>query len=397
MKKHILILVLIIFLITMIGFKEEQNNNYYNVLMYKNNEQRTGFYDTKGVPVLHGIKWKYGVKGRAHIGLLYKGILFFSCSSIPNAINSETGKKEFEPSFFSFCVFDNLIIGYEYLKENLDRKFSAWNFNIGKKVWENDNIKSTTDFILHKDILYVYSHIEGGEDYRNVIYLVNPMTGEIIEEIELSEDSFINGIAFWKDNLIYTTIDGLYLIDFSVTNKKHSPVKIFETREGSILKKGQTEAEKNLTQTIPVISNNCVYFGDYIGNFFAFNLITRKLKWERKFNTSFYSDNSASIYDGIVYLCNDGGIYYLDEKNGNIIFKKENIDAAGSNAIAITKDGIYFSTSNGMLYALDRKTGKELWSLRLAKNCVVSPIISNGVIYIPAYDTLEKGWIFAIY
>ena len=48
---------------------------------------------------------------------------------------------------------------------------------------------------------------------RYVIYLVNPMTGEILEEIE--PNLHIYGIAFWEDNFIFTSGDGLYKIDFS--------------------------------------------------------------------------------------------------------------------------------------------------------------------------------------
>jgi len=362
--------------------------------MYKNNEQRTGFYDTAGVPVLHGIKWKIEVDGDHAINLLYNGILYFS-RSIPFAVDAETGKEKFKPNFFSGCLYNIIVIGYEYLEKKLNRSFSGWNLDTKEKIWENKYIKNIDSELIHKDILYVVTRDEGsgGDPSRYVIYLVNPMTGEILEKIE--PNLYIYGIAFWEDNFIFTSGDGLYKIDFSQLSKRHNPIKIFETKEGKILRTNQKEAEPNTTKTLPVISNNCVYFGDYVENLFSLNLKTNKINWQKKFEDSFYE--SVSIYEGIIYLINNDKIYYLKESNGDILFSKENEKFTPGNEIAITKDGIYFASSDGILYSLDRKTGKELWNLKLAKRCMASPIISNGVIYIPVFDTLKKGYIFAIY
>ncbi len=390
MKKYILIFIFIFFILVFcIAFLQNTNNENYNVLMYKNNEQRTGFYDTAGVPVLHGIKWKY--KGNAGACLIYKGILFARNESF----DSETGRKIAKYQVSKEIIYNNMLIGHE-MPPSANPYLSACSIENGTIIWANIYIESFRNLLIHKDILYVVSRYEGGEDpVRYVIYLVNPMTGEILEEIE--PNLHIYGIAFWEDNFIFTSGDGLYKIDFSELNKKHIPVKIFQTKEGEILHKNQKEAEPNATETLPVISNNCVYFGDYIGNFFSLNLKTNKINWQRKFENSFYSGTSASIYDGIVYLINNHKLYYLKESNGDILFYKENEKFSIGNDIAVTRDGIYFASDDGILYAFDRKTGKELWNIKLAKRCIASPIISNGVIYIPAFDSLKEGYMFAIY
>lgn len=385
MKKNILFIIILLYFLISFFYSTVADNN--NILIYKNNEQRTGFFDTAGVPILHGVKWK-------HIGtpigtpLLYNGELIIGAL----ALSIETGIMTREFQFSPRIIYKNMGIGNQ-VRPSTYSFMSCWNIDNGKKIWENKNIYNIIDLIVHKDILYVLRYITGKDEDIYLIYLVNPETGEILEEIE--PNTSIRGIAFWKDNLIFTARDGLYMIDFSVLNKKHIPVKIFETRKETILHENQKYAKNNRTETIPCISNDCVYFGDYIGNFFALDLKTKKVKWERKFDNSFYIFDSPSIYDGIIYLYNNGGIYYLNEKDGSIIYKKEKIHA--TNAIAITRDGIYFATDDGILYALDRKTGKEQWSIKLAKRCMSMPIVSNGVIYISAFDTLEKGYMFAIY
>jgi len=381
MKKHILILVLIIFLITMIGFKEEQNNNYYNVLMYKNNEQRTGFYDTKGVPVLHGIKWKYNNRG---LGFIKDGILYAGMGEL---IDCNTGKMIKKNPFSIEIIYLNIAIGRQIVPSQ-ESFLSCYDLDTCHKLWENKNLESVGDCFVHKDILYVYSQIEGGEDYGKIIYLVNPMTGEIIEQIDemgLLPYEFITGMAFWKDTMVLVATGGIITIDFS-KGKKGEMKKIFSCNEIGL-------------STTPVISNDNVYFGDTGGNLFSVKLKTGKINWKIKCHHDAFDgpNTSVSIYDGIVYVSNIDSLLFIDEKSGKIILSIDKREDHVISPVSITKDGIYFSTSNGMLYALDRKTGKELWSLRLAKNCVVSPILSNGVIYIPAYDTLEKGWIFAIY
>ncbi len=391
MKKYILIFIFIFFiLIFSIACLQNTGNEYYNVLMYKNNEQRTGFYDTAGVPVLHGVKWKYEVNGRPGTPFLYNGKLILG----KHVIDIETGEKIKEYEFSQWIVYKNIFIGNQVLP-SVKTYLGAWSVDNSHKLWQNKILDSVTDLLVHKDILYVVTRDEGsgGDPSRYVIYLVNPMTGEILEKIE--PNLYIYGIAFWEDNFIFTSGDGLYKIDFSQLSKRHNPIKIFETKEGKILRTNQKEAEPNTTKTLPVISNNCVYFGDYVENLFSLNLKTNKINWQKKFEDSFYE--SVSIYEGIIYLINNDKIYYLKESNGDILFSKENEKFTPGNEIAITKDGIYFASSDGILYSLDRKTGKELWNLKLAKRCMASPIISNGVIYIPVFDTLKKGYIFAIY
>ncbi len=383
MKKYILIFIFIFFiLIFSIACLQNTTPNYYNVLIYKNNEQRTGFYDTAGVPVLHGVKWKYEVNGgEPAINLLYNGILYFS-RYIPFAVDAETGKEKFKPNFFSGCLYNNIVIGYEYLENKLNRSFSGWNLDTKEKIWENKYIKNIDSELIHKDILYVVTRDEGsgGDPSRYVIYLVNPMTGEILEKIEPNLD--VQGIAFWRDTLVFVSSTGIYTIDFSNQINKRKIVNIYACS----LYQGSS--------TTPVVSNNNVYFADSAGVLFSVNLKSRKVNWKIQF-TEYIRHFSPAICDNVVYLSDNKAFYFIDELTGKILFTKTFAQAALSPIV--TRSEVYFSTSDGFLFALDRKTGKELWNLKLAKRCMASPIISNGVIYIPVFDTLKKGYIFAIY
>jgi len=352
--------------------------------MYKNNEQRTGFYDTAGVPVLHGIKWKYEIdKGNPYISKLYKDILYFS-AYIPYAIDIKNGKLIYETPFFPCCIYNNIVIGYEYSKKNPDRPFGAWNIDTGQKIWENKYINSH-DLLIHKDTLYVVSRYGGGEDPDiYVIYLVNPMNGEILEEIELNVD--IHGIAFWNDTMVLVASEGIFTIDFSKRiSEKIKKIVPDEVPGGN---------------TMPVINNNNLLVGWSGGYLYSINLLKNKLNWKMKLNQEAFcsSSQSPSVYDGIIYISNIDTLLFVDEKTGKVLKTIDQKEHIVVTPVAITKDEIYFASDDGILYALDRKTGKELWKIKLANRCMASPIISNGVIYIAAFDSMDsKGYVFAIY
>lgn len=374
MKKNHIYIFLALFLF--ISCLQNAGLDYYNVLMYKNNEQRTGFYDTTGVPVLHGIKWKY--EGNSAKCFIYNGILLAG----DETFDSTTGKKLTEDQFSKRIIFKNIAIGNQ-IKPSVNSFLSAWSLENQKKIWENQTIYSVRDLLIHKDILYVVSEIPDKEGYLYFIYVVNPMTGEILEKIEPNMD--VHGIAFWKDTMVFVSSTGIYTIDFS-SGTKGKIEKIFSRETAGI-------------STLPVINNDNVYFVDSAGVLFSVNLKTKKVNWRLQCNGKAFgsASNSVSIYDGIIYVSNIDTFLFIDEKTGEILVTVDQKNHWVATPAAITKDGVYFSSGDGMLFALDRKTGKELWNLKLAKQCIASPIVSNGVIYIPAFDTLDKGYIFAIY
>jgi outer membrane protein assembly factor BamB len=210
------------------------------------------------------------------------------------------------------------------------------------------------------------------------------MNGEIIEEIEFNAD--IHGISFWKDTLVFASSPGIFAIDFS-SGKASNITKIFTAEEAGLF-------------TIPVIDKDNVYFGDTAGFIYSVNLVTKKVNWKIKCNNeAFYgSDMSPSIHDGIIYVSNIYSILYIDENTGKILVSIDMKEHLIINSPVVSRNEAYFSSDDGMLYAFDKKTGKELWNIKLAKRCMASPIISNGVIYIAACDSMDsKGYVFAIY
>jgi len=152
-KIYIIIIILIILITQTIFSQSEETSQYYNVTIYKNNEQRTGYYDTKGVPVLHGIKWKYDVEGDYLIkdGYIYIG---------NKRLNIETGKIEKEYNVSPRLFYRDLLIGNQ-VKPSIETYLSVWDIQNGEKIWENENLDSIEDTLIHKDILYAISRIGG--------------------------------------------------------------------------------------------------------------------------------------------------------------------------------------------------------------------------------------------
>jgi outer membrane protein assembly factor BamB len=365
--------------------------------MDKNSEQRTGFYDTAGVPILHGIKWKIEVnKENPYINSLYNGILYLlgnnPYTDIPYTIDTKSGKLISKLSFLPCCIYNNIVIGYEYSEKAPHIHLNAWNLLKKQKVWENNIIReifgspSMPYLSINKDILYYISWISEEEGNRFFINLINPMTGKILEEIEPNSD--VLGFTFWNDIMLFAGAwCGLKYIDFSKNIAKH------EVKE-------KTLPIKPPIWATPVVYKDILYIGNNSGYLYSINLLNEKINWNIKCNLLAFSQlySSITIYDGIIYVSNIDSILYIDENTGKILLSIDMKDHSISRPAAITRDGVYFASDDGILFAFDRKTGKELWKIKLAKRCMASPIISNGAIYISAFDSMDsKGYVFAIY
>jgi len=156
MKKYILILIFIFFILVFsIACLQNNNNEYYNVLIYKNNEQRTGFYDTAGVPVLHGIKWKSKNVGMIQTSpYLYNGRLFPGGDLDIDAKNGEKswGKRKFD---LTLIYEKGMYIG-RYIENISEPILIGWDIKKDLLSWKNQKIEDSILFHIHK-IFYMLS------------------------------------------------------------------------------------------------------------------------------------------------------------------------------------------------------------------------------------------------
>jgi outer membrane protein assembly factor BamB len=124
-----------------------------------------------------------------------------------------------------------------------------------------------------------------------------------------------------------------------------------------------------------------------IGGSFTLNALNAKdgtFLWSDRLGASV---NSPAIVDGIVLVgtSNDtpfsaDALYALNGKTGVVLW------SFGSNWItsspAAVGGVVYAGSWDGNLYALDARTGKKLWSFLAGGFVISSPAVANGVVYV---------------
>jgi outer membrane protein assembly factor BamB len=141
-------------------------------------------------------------------------------------------------------------------------------------------------------------------------------------------------------------------------------------------------AATNWMTSSPTISNGVVFIGSRDGYLYAVYANNGTQKWSFATGDRIY--DAPLIDDGIVYFgSNDNKFYAVYENNGT---QKWSYDTgydmtAGS---VLLDDTVYFSTDSNSTFALYKENGTLKWNLSLvgAGNCLRTPVISDGVIYV---------------
>lgn len=148
----------------------------------------------------------------------------------------------------------------------------------------------------------------------------------------------------------------------------------------------------------PSIWKNHVYAADRSGRIYALRLDTGEDSWHFSTQVDGAINSSVALGGGNLFVGTWAAFFYcLDAVAGGIKwrFRNERItvwDAISSTPCVLENQAVIFGTHSGYLYALDMQ-GQEIWSYRLEKEVLSSPVISDGFIYVIAQD----GFLSAFY
>ena len=380
MNKNIILLFIIFCIFILIG---ASNYDSYNVTMYKNNPQRTGFFDTEGVPNFHNVISKNEITKIGNFTpLVFQNILYFSdIHHVFYAFNLES------KNYIWKNIGDNAIISGDKIFITNKNTVNAYNKLSGQLIW-NLKLTTTTYFfnLIDNNYLFVISSNNENDEPEMYLNIINKENGQLIKSIY---DYSFGDLAYWKGKLFYSNFGDL--VSISIDNGEKKTLLKYDSKLGII--------------SNPSIDNNIAYFSTNEGFVFAFDLIKNKILWNKKINerqSSIGKFNSVSIYNDILYVSFIDKIFAINAKTCDIIFSKDQKEHNVITPIAITKKEIYYTSIDGILYALDNKTGKELWNYKFANYCYTMPIISNSTIYIFGSDknlydgTSDSGYLFII-
>ncbi len=268
-------------------------------------------------------------------------------------------------------------------------------------------------------------------DNLSKIHLINLNDGSLIKTIE-ANTGFNSNIKVFKerffiidfDNTIrcFSTKEGVELWNFSTENpfiksKKKLSIIVkgqfvffvnsigdltaLNINNGSLF--WQTPTQSNLIyqdafsleNSDLVFSKGSIYFSNNKNELFSIDARTGTINWKQTVNSSL---TPIIVEDFVITVSNDGYLFVIDDKNGNIIRitnllkniknKKNQIKPAG---FIVARNKIYLSLNNGRLIKSDVTTGLEEHIYKLSNSKILRPNIFSDEMYLLKHNAIIKS------
>ncbi|HEV7356962.1 MAG TPA: PQQ-binding-like beta-propeller repeat protein [Steroidobacteraceae bacterium] len=320
---------------------------------FRGDAQHSGIYAQPGVPLLHGIKWKFKTEGAViSTPAVIDGTAYFGSNDhFLYAVNTADGAQRWKFKTGSRVASSPAVDQGRVYFGSYDGNIYSVDTKSGEQRWK---------FATEGERRFTGRHLHG-----------NDPTGESMPD---PFDFYLSSPTIVQDTLYIGSGDGnVYALD---------------TATGALRWKFHTG---NVVHASPAVANGTLYIGSWDSYFYALDAKSGQERW--RFKTGEDHDianqvgiqSSATIADGIVYFgCRDSNLYALDALTGA---KKWAYPTKGSWVIStpIAKDGaLYFTTSDsGLFLAVDAKSGVLKYSLSFHHwPMFSSPAIAGRNLYI---------------
>lgn len=374
--------ILVLFLL---GISQTGCQEVEGAIQFHGGVDRTGAYQTKGVPVLNGLLWKFMTSGEVWSSpILADGIIYIGSDDMTfYAVDAQTGQEKWRYKTggnirSAAAVYDGRVYFTSF-----DGSLYALDAKTGKLSWQLDMQEGvlisrqqyddfTSSPLIVDDSLFV-----GSLNPRKGFFAVNAKTGKVIWNYKTSTAETFNSSAAYANGLVYFGgWNALYALD-AKTGKEEFRIKIGQTANYST-----------------AIFKGLVYFSSKDTNLYAINASNGDVVWKTKLSGSSWVTSSPAIAEGMVYAGTSDGhkLFAVAVDTGEIKWKfKANGYVWSSPVFA---DGIvYFGSVDKKLYAVDALTGDEKWEYEMDGGITSSPLVKDGVVYVGSRD----GYLYAIH
>ena len=323
------------------------------IASFRGDAQHSGMYAQAGVPLLHGIKWKFKTEGAViSTPAVIDGTAYFGSNDhFLYAVTTADGVQRWKFKTGSRIASSPAVSQGRVYFGSYDGNIYAVDAKSGEQRWK---------FATEGERRFTGRHLHG-----------NDPAGESMPD---PFDFYLSSPTIVQDTVYIGSGDGnVYALDAAT---------------GALRWKFHTG---NVVHASPAVANGTLYIGSWDSYFYALDANSGQERW--RFKTGEDHDianqvgiqSSATIADGIVYFgCRDSNLYALDALTGT---KKWAYSNKGSWVIStpIVKDGtLYFATSDtGLFNAVDAKSGALKYSLNFHHwPMFSSPAIAGRNIYI---------------
>jgi eukaryotic-like serine/threonine-protein kinase len=346
-----------------------------SIASFRGDAQHSGIYLQSGVPLLHGIKWKFKTGGAViSTPAVMDGTAYFGSNDhYVYAVNLADGAQRWKFKTGSRVTSSPAVYRGHVYFGSYDGNIYSVDAKTGEQHWK---------FASKGERRFTGRHLHGQDP-----------SGESMPD---PFDYYLSSPAIVQETVYVGSGDGnVYALDAA---------------SGALRWKFHTG---DVVHASPAIANGIVYIGSWDSYFYALDAKSGQQRW--RFKTGEDHDianqvgiqSSATVADGVVYFgCRDSNLYALDAATGA---KKWVYSNKGSWVIStpIANDGtLYFATSDsGLFNAVDSKTGALKYSLSFHHwPMFSSPAIAGRSLYIGSnsgtlmaidLDKHAAAWVFS--
>jgi len=343
--------------------------------LFRGNARHDGIYAGAGVPVLHGVKWKFRA-GAAIVSTpaVSAGTVYFGSSDHQvYALDERSGALRWKFATHGRVSASPAVAAGRVYVGSFDGSFYALDAAQGTLAWK---------FATEGERRFSARHLHGAEPAAEV--MPDPF------DVFLSSPVLAGGAVYFGSG------DGnVYALDAA---------------SGALRWKFHTG---NVVHASPAVAAGTLYVGSWDSYFYALDAATGKQRWRFKTGADPAIHNqegiqsSAVVADGMVYFgCRDSNLYALDAASGAQRWSFSNKGSWVISSPAVRDGRLYFATSDsGLVHALDAKTGSEIFSLDFNHwPFFSSPTLAGDYLYIGSHQgkllainlkTRQLAWSFA--
>jgi len=343
--------------------------------LFRANARHDGNYDAAGVPVLHGVKWKFRAAAAiVSTPAVSGGTVYFGSSDTQvYALDERSGALRWKFATHGRVSASPAVAAGRVYVGSFDGSFYALDAATGTLAWK---------FTTEGERRFSARHLHGAEPAAEV--MPDPF------DVFLSSPAIAGGLIYFGSG------DGnVYALDAA---------------SGALRWKFHTG---NVVHASPAVAAGTLYVGSWDSYFYALDAATGKQRWRFKTGEDPAIHNqegiqsSAVVADGMVYFgCRDSNLYALDAASGAQRWSFSNKGSWVVSSPAVRDGRLYFATSDsGLVHALDARSGREIFSLDFKHwPFFSSPTLAGDYLYIGSHQgkllainlkTRQLAWSFA--
>jgi eukaryotic-like serine/threonine-protein kinase len=325
-------------------------------VMFRADPAHLGVYPGAGVPVLHGVKWKFRTGGAIVSTPAVSGGTVYFGSNDHNfyALEASSGRQLWKFATKARITSSPAVVDGRVFFGSYDGNFYALDAASGKPLWQ---------FASEGERRFAGRHLHGALPAAEVV--PDPF------DVFLSSPTVVEGRVFFGSG------DGnVYALD---------------ARSGALQWKFHTG---NVVHASPAVAGGLLYVGSWDSWFYALDARSGAQVWRFKtgedpnINNQVGIQSSALVADGTVYFgCRDSHLYALDARTGT---KRWAFDTDGNWVVSspvLAQGVLYFATSDSAeLHAVQARDGAPLYQLSFAHwPFFSSPALAGQRLYIGSH------------